>query len=1098
MNTHIPFLWIMLLLGVMSSSKAKKSEGPIPSNFTFTQLSQKDGLSQNNVNDIIQDQRGFLWIATANGLNRYDGHEFLHFYGMDGLPNDQVTSLLETQDGMIWLGTRNGGLARLDPATMEFDKFLPAPEEAFGLKGSIIQSLYEDTEGRLWIGNFRGGLQYLDRNSRKFYSIPDSIPGLANGAIYGILEENSGRFWAGTNGGLYELSNIGWTEAGEWTGEINKFVLFPDASEQEIVFKMCVNPAGGIWMNIWRKGLVFLDANRGKQQLFIPQKNKLASPKSARIKHMMVDQQDRLWLCNFDAGLSVMDIRSATFVHLRHEAGSGLNLKSDFTTCALQDRSGVIWVGTYGSGLNHYSPYREKFVHYEQQANNVNSLSNNYIFAFEESRLGPPGTLWIGTHRNGANLMVQDPVSGRVLFRHFPHDPEDPYSLSYNAVLAMEEDHEGNLWVGTFKGLNLLSADQAKSLAEGQDIRPRFERITTDSPKWKGLTSNSVWSLCEDRQDRLWVGTHQGLHLYIKGEQRFISYVEEEDNPQSISNQSVSDIFQDSQNRLWLGTHKGINVLETIPEPDEKLEFISWVRDPQIRNGLQGDWVLDIVEDQSGRIWVATRSGGLHVLEENADLQTSTWRVFDMEDGLSSNSIKGLILDQLGQIWVSTNSGLSSFFPDSLLHGIPASIHNFSVKDGLQGNEFSDKTCLMGRDGRVYFGGINGFNGFYPQDVRNNPQPPSVYLTGIRILDRDIHVKGNRTDGKLLLEKDLPFTEKLGLTYRDYSFTLFFSALDYTFPTNNQYAYRLEGFDDQWRRNGIERSATYTNLDPGSYTFRLRASNSDGVWNTEEHRMEIIVSPPPWKSWWAYTLYALAIVGLIYAYLRFQIREREKQFETQLQIESARQEEREQVRKRTAADFHDELGHKMTKISLFVELAKRTAPAQEALQNYLAQVSDQTQVLSEGIRDFIWILDPDKDSLLDAMFRMKDFGEELFAHTETAFRTVGISQDFESIKLPLHMRRHLVLLFKEAMNNALKYADASELHLGVEKGKEQLVIFCKDNGVGFGDGKAKGGGYGMKNMKSRAEQMGGQLAIQSEIGEGTKIQLNLPIPQMGD
>lgn len=1098
MNTRIPTLWIILFLGIFSLSKAKKSEGPIPSNITFSQLSQKDGLSQSNVNAIIQDRRGFLWIATANGLNRYDGYEFLHFYGIDGLPNDQVTTLLETQDGMIWLGTRNGGIAKLDPATMVFDKFLPAPEEPFGLKGTIIQSLYEDKEGRLWIGNFRGGLQYLDRDSRKFYSIPDSIRGLGNGAIYGIGEEQSGRFWAGTNEGLFELEEVGWTEEGEWTGTERRVRIFPNSSEREVVYAMCVNPSGGIWMNIWRKGLVFMDIEQGQQELFVPPKNNSKGLKSDRIRSMMVDRQDRLWLCNFDAGLSLMDIHSGSFVHFRHEAGNTLNLKSDFTTCAFEDRSGVIWVGTYGSGLNHYSPYRQKFVHYEQQATNVNSLSNNYVFAFDEARRGPAGTLWVGTHGNGANLMMKDPVSGRVLFRHFPHDPEDPTSLSYNAVLAIQEDYQGNLWVGTFNGLNRLSGDQVKSLMQGKDIQARFERITTESPNWKGLEANSIWALYEDHKQRLWVGTHKGLHQYVKGENRFVSYVQEANKAQSLSNQSISDIFHDSRNRLWVGTHKGINVLETIPKPEEQAQFVSWVRDPQVNSGLTGDWVFDIVEDQAGRIWVATRSGGLHVLEENIDLKASTWRRFGMEDGLSSNSIKGLIVDQIGQIWASTNSGLCSFFPDSLLNGNPGAIQTYSVKDGLQGNEFSEKTCLLGRDGRVYFGGINGFNSFYPQDVRNNPLPPSVYLTSIRILDRDIHVNGHRTDGKLLLEKDLPFTEQLRLTYRDYSFTLFFSALDYTFPENNQYAYRLEGFDDQWRRNGNERSATYTNLDPGSYTFRLRASNSDGVWNTEEHQLEIVVSPPPWKSWWAYTLYALAILGVFYAYLRFQIREREKQFETQIQIESARLEEREQVRKRTAADFHDELGHKMTKISLFVELARRTAPAQETLQNYLGQVSDQTQILSEGIRDFIWVLDPDKDSLMDAVFRMKDFGEELFAHTDTAFRTIGFSQEFEQIKLPLHMRRHLVLLFKEAMNNALKYAQASELLLGMKLQEDHFLIFCEDNGQGFEGGKAQGGGYGLNNMRSRADQMGGQLEIQSELGKGTRIQVKVPLPHLGD
>lgn len=339
--------------------------------------------------------------------------------------------------------------------------------------------------------------------------------------------------------------------------------------------------------------------------------------------------------------------------------------------------------------------------------------------------------------------------------------------------------------------------------------------------------------------------------------------------------------------------------------------------------------------------------------------------------------------------------------------------------------------------------------------------------------------------------------EHLKLSYRDFSFSLFFSALDFTLPEKNQYAYRLDGFDENWRQAGTEHSATYTNLDPGSYTFRLKASNHDGFWS-QEREIRISISPPPWKTWWAYLLYTLFFLSLVYAYIRYQIRQREQQYETQRKIEIARQEEREQIRRRTAADFHDELGHRMTKISLFVELAKRTSPIQQTLQTYLSQVSDQTQILSEGIRDFTWMLDPDKDSLFDLVLRLKDFGEELFDHTQVVFRTQGFLQTWDAIPLPLQMRRHLVLIFKEAMNNALKYAEASEVWLEVNVAENELHLSCIDNGRGIQDVKSKGSGYGLKNMKSRATQMGGNLDIISIPDQGTSIRLSVPLPQMRD
>ena len=1100
MNHSILFLFSWLLCLMWQPLQARKSEGPLANPISFRQLSQEDGLSQSNITDIIQDRRGFMWIATEDGLNRYDGYTFLKFHGTHGLPNDQVTVLLETQDGMIWIGTRWGGLAMLDPATLQFAKYAPNPGQAFSLRGESIKKLYEDREGRLWVGTFAGGLQYLDRATGKFYSFPESLPGLHNTKIYGITEETNGRLWAGTAEGLYELEQVQWSEEGDWTGKATRHHLLSNPEDREVIYSLSARPEGGIWMNLWDHGLMLLDIDKKEKVLLEADPTRSDRPPVPGIYDLMTDRAGDLWLCNFDGGLSVRDKETGTFTNFRHQAGNALHLSSDYTTCVLEDKAGALWVGTFGGGLNVYSPYRDKFALYQQEANNSNSLSHNQVFGIQESQFGPPGVLWIGTHGNGLNLKLPASVTGKEVFRHFA-PTDNPTSLSYKAALCLTEDRAGNLWVGTYKGLNKLSADQVQALVSGQDIEARFERFFPDSPPGNGLGDASVWSILLDRQGRLWIGTAKGLYQYLPNTEQFVPFWQDSTGGSGLSHLSILTLFQDSKDRLWLGTAKGLNVLERIPEPGEPLVFTQFLHDPEASNGMREDWVYQIGEDDQGRIWMGTRGGGLHVLEEKSPLHTSSFRAFGEKEGMPDNSIRGIAKDAQGSLWISTKQGLCTFHPDSLLAGNPSAIRTFDNMDGLQGIDFNEGSATIGRDGRMFFGGMNGFNAFYPGSVQKNPHAPNVYVTGIRILDRNLKVneEKSRTDGKVLLTQDLPFTEQLRLSYQDYSFTLFFSALDYSLPEKNQYAYKLEGFDDRWRRTGTERMATYTNLDPGTYTFRIRASNNDGVWNTEEQQIRISVSPPPWKSWWALTLYILAVLGAFYGYLRFQIREQEKEFETVRQIEKARQDEREHVRKRTAADFHDELGHKMTKISLFVELAKRTAPAQEALHTYLGQVSDQTQILSEGIRDFIWVLDPEKDSLMDAVLRLKDFGEELFAHTDTAFRTQGFSESLSDVRLPLQMRRHLVLIFKEAMNNSLKYAHASEVRLSSELINGHFLISCEDNGEGFEGGeKAKGGGYGLKNMISRAEQMAGELTIHSAPGEGTSILLEVPLPQMGD
>lgn len=1075
---------------------AKKNEKKAPERIIFHQLSQQDGLSQNNVNDIIQDRRGFLWIATENGLNRYDGYEFLHLFGANGLPNDQVTALLETQDGMIWVGTRSGGVAQLDPATLQFDVYPPQENEVQGLKGTQVQMLYEDRAGRLWVGDRREGLHCLDRQEQKWYSFPDGTLGLRNGGIYGMVEDENGRYWVASTDGLYKLEEIAWSDSGIWEGKYRQHQILETSQEREVIYAMCLHPDGGLWLNIWKQGLFLWDADHGlisryEEEIQVPE-----GLLSNRIRKIFVDRQKQLWLCNFDHGLSMMRPETGVFTHFRHEAGNPQHLKSDFTTSIFQDRSGVLWVGTFGSGLNHYSPFREKFMRYRQEANNANSLSSDYVFSIQESRIGPAGSLWVGTHDNGLNLMLRE-ASGQYRFRHFAHEEQKKQSLSYDAVLTLTEDHSGNLWVGTYQGLNRLPARQVRALLSGQEIEVSFDHFFPQSPANNGLQNASIWNLLEDRQHRLWVGTHRGLHQYLPQQDRFVSYLPIADDPHSISHASILALYHDSKDRLWIGTQKGLNVLFDIPAPGDSAEFFHFLHTADDSTGLRGDWIYQIAEDQKGRIWVGTRGEGLHVLMEEDDLASGHFVHVGESDGLCSNSISSMEVDMQGYLWVSTNLGLCVFHPDSLLaslaQGTPPDIRSFDAKDGLQGTEFTDRASAIGQDGKLYFGGLNGFNAFYPEDIQENPIAPEVYVTGIRILDRDIQVGGHRTDGRLLLPEDLPFMEALGLSYRDYSFRLFFSALDFTSPDKNHYVYRLDGFEEDWRNGGTEHSVTYTNLDPGSYTFRLKASNHDGYWS-QERQVQINIDPPPWKTWWAYLLYALLFISLVYSYIRYQIRQRERQYETQRKIEIARQEEREQIRRRTAADFHDELGHRMTKISLFVELAKRTSPIQESLHTYLSQVSDQTQILSEGIRDFTWMLDPDKDSLFDLALRLKDFGEELFDHTEVVFRTHGFLQSWQEIQLPLQMRRHLVLIFKEAMNNVLKYAEASEVLLEVNVADDTLELSCIDNGKGIREAKSQGSGYGLKNMKSRAAQMDGQLDISSEPDKGTIIRLTVMLP----
>ena len=717
MNLLISIVSICLIALFPPSAFAKKPTSCTVSAISFRQLTQKDGLSQSNVNDIMQDRMGFLWIGTESGLNRYDGYEFRHFFGEDGLPNEQVTVLLESRDGMIWIGTRGGGIARLDPGSFQVTTYSPASDQAFALRATVIQSLYEDSYGGLWIGSQGEGLQYLDRKSGQFYFFPKELPGLRKGTVYGMVEDGTGRFWAGTTEGLYELVEIKWTKEGEWVGKAEKHQLRSASEQREVIYALCRRPEGGIWMNIWDYGLAMYDPDSQRKQLWEAERDRADRPPAKGIKELMVDSQGHLWLCNFDGGLSRLDTQTGLFTHFRHEAGNSFHLKSDYTTCILEDRAEVLWVGTYGGGLNHYSPYREKFALFQQEANNANSLSNDQVFGMTESRFGPPGTMWIGTHGNGLNLRIPNPSTAKDIFRHFAPDPNNPASLSYKAALCTAEDSAGNVWIGTYQGLNRLPARQVRALAEGRQIEAQFERFLPDEPTANGLGNASIWSLLVDRQGRMWVGTQRGLYQYLPARNQFSPVSNGLSQPQLLASASIMTLFQDSKDRLWIGTTKGVLVLPVIPDPGTslRLPLIRFEAKADHPNSLRGDWIYRILEDQSERIWIGTRGQGIYVLKESERLEESGFQAFGESDGLCDHAIRGMELDLSGQIWVSSLQGLCTFHPDSLLAGSATAFRSFDTKDGLQGNEFNEGSSAIGRDGRMYFGGMNGFNAFYPE-----------------------------------------------------------------------------------------------------------------------------------------------------------------------------------------------------------------------------------------------------------------------------------------------------------------------------------------------------------------------------------------------
>jgi signal transduction histidine kinase len=429
---------------------------------------------------------------------------------------------------------------------------------------------------------------------------------------------------------------------------------------------------------------------------------------------------------------------------------------------------------------------------------------------------------------------------------------------------------------------------------------------------------------------------------------------------------------------------------------------------------------------------------------------------------LPNNVIMSMLEDEKGNLWISTNKGIARFDPAK------NTFKNFDVNDGLLTNIFYAQSAFITKDGMFYFGGNNGFTKFNPNDIKINSFIPPVYITSIRA-GRDI--------GNLHV---LNINKTIDLAFNNNFLQLKFAALDYTNPEKNVYKYKMIGVDEEWIFSGQTNLANYTDLSPGKYVFEVKGSNSDGIWNENPAKIDIVIFPPFWRTWWFTTL------AIITVYLAHLIRVQHK-IRRALEIEKIRSEESERVRKQTAIDFHDELGHRLTRISLLTEIVKRKlGDGYHDVKPLLRKISENSIQLYDGTKDFIWAIDPQNDSLYELLIRLKDFGDEIFNDTNIDFLVKGISTELEKTSLSTDMKRHLTLIFKEGMNNALKHSKSKKVSLESKIAGDEIEITLEDDGSGFRIDEETGGN-GIKNMIRRAEKIQGHLHIDSEPGKGTRI-----------
>ncbi|MCK5146146.1 PAS domain-containing protein, partial [bacterium] len=589
---------------------------------------------------------------------------------------------------------------------------------------------------------------------------------------------------------------------------------------------------------------------------------------------IMQDTRGFMWF-GTEEGLNKYD--GYDFTIYRHDPDDINSLTSNYLLSLFEDSEGYLWIGTRG-GLNRFDSKAEKFTRFQYEAQNPNSLSNNFVRSINED---DGGNLWIGTYGGINKLDIQERN-----FIHFQHQANRPHSLSNNYVRAIYEDTGDIVWVGTFRGLNKY--DRKK------DTFTHYQHLADNS---HSISDNTVRSLLVDSRDCLWIGTRNGLDKFDKNNNKFTHYYHQVDNPASLSNSDVRTIYEDSRGSLWIGTYRGLNKLD-----DKKETFTRYLYDKDDQCSISNDFVWAIHEDAEGSLWIGT-SGGLNEFDREEERFTSyhhqvgnprslsndfvrsiyddargnlwigtrgginkfdrkekIFTVYREKDGLPNDVIYGILGDDQNNLWLSTNKGISKFNPQTKV------FNNYDVKAGLQSNEFNAGAFHRGLSGRMYFGGIKGYNEFFPDSIKSNTTIPNVVITDFLLFNKSVSVSDTS-----VLKQNISYTKTIILNYTDFIFAFEFSSLSYSQSEKNQFAYKLEGFNENWIDTDYKhRRATYTDLSPGEYVFRVKASNNDAYWNEKETSIKVIILPPPWRTWWAYTLYAILIMSLIIWFIQFE------------------------------------------------------------------------------------------------------------------------------------------------------------------------------------------------------------------------------------
>lgn len=812
--------------------------------FRFNHYSSEDlkvvkGISQNSVNCILQDNKGFMWFGTWDGLNRFDGFNFVIYRpgikeNKQNLGNQTIRSIYEDKEENLWVGTE-WGLALLNRKTQQFYKYTTYNNPK-ALNCDTINCILEDNAGLIWIGTTHG-INILNKATGKFSHYTRNSGSLSSDTINEIFQDKTGFIWIGTNNGLTCFNNK--------TGKFKTYFHSTSTSNSitsNVIFSILQDKNEKIWLGT-ANGLNLYDKEKDLFTSFVNNPNDVYSINNNLVTSILEDHKGRFWVGTFGGGLSLFKKETGMFYSYKNNPSDQNSLTNNFINCLYEDNSGILWIGNAYKGVDKIDPNYFSFDVYRHIPYNQNSLCNNIIWSVfeDESNL-----IWIGT-AGGLNIWNRN----KNIWMQLINEPGKPNTLSSNSIRSIFKDKDGIMWFGT----NDAGVD-------------RFDPLTieitnfSNNPKNKNfICDNTIWDIFQDKSGFIWFGTSNGLAKYDPAKNTFKFFTNSTTNPYSISNNVIYNIFQDSKNNIWIGTNNGLNLYNPTLN-----NFKVYKMNSKKGTSINNNTIFSIYEDNIGNLWICTMGGGLN----KYDIKTKTFTYYTDSEGLPNNVVYAVIPDKSGLFWLSTNHGLCRFNP------INGACVNYDVKDGLQSYEYNGGAQLKTRNGKLFFGGMNGFNLFSPEEIPERKHPPAPVITGFRIFNE-------------LNYREYYNGDTIELSYFDNFFSFEFASLDFSNSSNLFYEYKLENINVTWTSTDADhRMSEYTNIQPGIYKFKVRVSSTNNFKDSEETCIILIIKPPWWKTWIFRILLTLAILLIISLIIRTQIKRirRNNEFErTMLEME---------------------------------------------------------------------------------------------------------------------------------------------------------------------------------------------------------------------